>query len=117
MRIINYVSYNVRSWFAICDGWILMRFFVFQGSLLLNVKVWLRVFEKCSKFCLYSSKFLIFLYTETWQVSSVPMELPNPSETQIWKGENESVHHHQHIFLSASVRYCCYCSLLQWMLR
>ena len=102
MRIINYVNYNVRSWFAICDGWILICFFVFQGSLLLNVKVWSRVFEKCSKFYLYSSKFFIFLYTETFQ-------LPNPSETQIWKGENESVHRHQHIFLSASVRYYIGC--------
>ena len=94
IRIINYVNYNVRSWFAICDGWILIRFFVFQGLLLLNVKVWSRVFEKRSKFYLYSSKFFIFLCTETWQVSSVPMELPNPSETQIWEGENESVHRH-----------------------
>ena len=63
MRIINYVNYNVRSWFAICDGWILIRFFVFQGSLLLNVKVWSHIFEKRSKFYLYSSKFFIFLQT------------------------------------------------------
>ena len=29
----------------------------------------------------------------------VPLELPNPEETQIWKGENESVHSHQHLIL------------------
>ena len=61
----------------ICDGWILICFLCFKVRC-----VWSRVFEKRSKFYLYSSKFFIFLYTETWQVSSVPIELPNPSETQ-----------------------------------
>ena len=29
----------------------------------------------------------------------VPIELPNPEETQIWEGENESVRYRQHLFL------------------
>ena len=29
----------------------------------------------------------------------VPIELPNPEETQIWEAENESVRHRQHLFL------------------
>ena len=29
----------------------------------------------------------------------VLIELPNPEETQIWEGENESVRSRQHIFL------------------
>ena len=29
----------------------------------------------------------------------VPIELPNPEETQIWEGKNESVHYRQHLFL------------------
>ena len=29
----------------------------------------------------------------------VPLELPDPEETQIWKDENESVHSHQHLIL------------------
>ena len=70
-------------------------FFCISRFASLNFNVLSRVFEKRSKFYLYSSKFFIFLYTvKTWQVSSVPIELANPSETQIWKGENELVHHH-----------------------
>ena len=29
----------------------------------------------------------------------VPIELPNPEETQMWEGENESVRYRQHLFL------------------
>ena len=29
----------------------------------------------------------------------VPIELPNPEETRIWEGENESVRYRQHLFL------------------
>ena len=29
----------------------------------------------------------------------VPLELPDPEETQIWKGENESVCSRQHLIL------------------
>ena len=29
----------------------------------------------------------------------VPIELPNPEETLIWEGENESLRYRQHLFL------------------
>ena len=29
----------------------------------------------------------------------VPLGLPNPEETQIWEGKNESVRSHQHLIL------------------
>ena len=29
----------------------------------------------------------------------VPLELPNPQETQIWEGEDELAHSHQHLIL------------------
>ena len=35
----------------------------------------------------------------------VPIELPNPQETQIWKGENKSVLSRQHFNFPASARY------------
>ena len=35
----------------------------------------------------------------------VPIELPNPQETQIWKGENKSALSRQHLI-------CSFCSLL-----
>ena len=37
----------------------------------------------------------------------VPIELPNPEETQIWEAENQSVHSRQHFDLAASAHYCC----------
>ena len=37
----------------------------------------------------------------------VPIELPNPEETQTWEGENQLVHSRQHFDLAASARYCC----------
>ena len=32
------------------------------------------------------------------QRAIVPIELPNPEETQTWESENESVRYHQHLF-------------------
>ena len=44
---------------------------------------------KNSKFYIYGSKFFhLLLYNEAWQVLIVPVELPNPEETQIWESEN-----------------------------
>ena len=49
----------------------------------------------------------------------VSIELLNPEETQIWKGENESVSSRQHLFLSLSI-YALHCRLYltskDWML-
>ena len=46
-----------------------------------------------------------------------PIELPNPEETQIWEGENESAHSRQHFNFAASARYCClYSTSKDWML-
>ena len=79
MRIINYVNSKVRSWFAICDRWISIHFFVFQGSLLLNVNV-CRVFLKSavsftfialsflSSYILKYGKFQVFLWSFQIQV-------------------------------------------------
>ena len=48
-----------------------------------------RVILKNSKFYIYRSKFFhLLLYNEAWQVLIVPVELPNPEETQIWESEN-----------------------------
>ena len=33
----------------------------------------------------------------------VPIELPNPVETQIWEGENESIRPRQHLILQLPV--------------
>ena len=47
----------------------------------------------------------------------VPIELPNPEETQVWEGENKSVHSRQHFNFVASARYCClYSTSKDWML-
>ena len=73
-------------------------------------------FEKHRKFYL-SSKFFFFnsLY---WNVASldskdenVPIELPNPEETQIRNGENELVRSRQHLHLLTNNWQT------QWMLR
>ena len=44
------------------------------------------------------------LLTETWQVYDsqgevVPIELPNPQETQIWESENKSALSRKHLIL------------------
>ena len=47
----------------------------------------------------------------------VPIELPNPEETQVWEGENKSVHSCEHFNFVASARYCClYSTSKDWML-
>ena len=54
------------------------------------------------------------------QVEIVSIELLNPEETQIWKGENESVSSCQDLFLFLFI-YAPYCRLYltskDWMLR
>ena len=54
------------------------------------------------------------------QVEIVSIELLNPEETQIWKGENESVSSRQDLFLFLFI-YALYCRLYltskDWMLR
>ena len=55
-RLWEYSYYNVRPWFAICDGWILICFLCFKVRC-----VWSRVSEKRSNFYLYSSKFFYLL--------------------------------------------------------
>ena len=54
------------------------------------------------------------------QVKIVSIELLNPEETQIWKGENESVSSRQDLFLFLFI-YAPYCRLYltskDWMLR
>ena len=87
---------------------------VFLSSFLWNFRVRLRVFEKRSKFYL-SSKFFYLLYTETWQVKIVPIELPNPEETQIWEGENESVRSRQHLLLQLLLVIAAFILQSQWM--
>ena len=98
----------------VCDFWSI-RFFVFQGSLLLNFRVRSRVFEKRIKFYLYSFIFTIFFYTEAWQVKIVPIELPE--ETQIWKGENELARSRQHLLSQLLLVMTAFIWQTQWMLQ
>ena len=54
------------------------------------------------------------------EVEIVSIELLNPEETQIWKGENESVSSRQHLFLFLFIyALCCrlYLTSEDWMLR
>ena len=86
-------SEPLRKWKAmICDLW-LVDFNPFCVFLCIKVRCF--VFEKHLKFYLSSKFFLTFLY---WNVASlnfkpeiVPIQLPNPEETQKWKGENELI--------------------------
>ena len=41
------------------------------------------------------------------QGESIPIGLPNPEETQIWDGENESARSRQHFNFEGSACYCC----------
>ena len=65
------------------------------------------MFLKSSKFYFYSSKF--FLASLYWYMVSlyVPLELPNPEETQIWERMTEK---NRYVF--ASIYVYSFCSLL-----
>ena len=60
--------------------------------------------------------FFCFIYTETWQVWIVPIELPNPEETQIWEGENETVPSRQRLLLQLLLVIPAFILQTQWML-
>ena len=67
---------------------------MFQGLFLLNFRV-------CVILRLNSQVFFLSSYWNTesldFQGEIVPVELPNPEETQIWEDENESARSRQHL--------------------
>ena len=85
---------------VVCDLW-LVDFDPFCVFLCFKVRCF--VFEKHRKFYLSSKIFLTSLH---WNMASldskgeiVPIELPNPEETQLRKGENEPVRSRWHLHL------------------
>ena len=86
---------NKRSAFVICDWWISIRFVCFCVSRL--DALFLKSFTLALRF---------FLSSLHWNMASldfkgeiVPIELPNPEETQLRKGENEPVRSRWHSHL------------------
>ena len=82
---------NKKSWFLGCNWWILIRFVCLCVSRF---------------FALFLKSTVSFLSSLDWNMASldsqgeiVPIELPIPEETQIQKGENESVRSRQHLYL------------------
>ena len=67
---------------------------MFQGLFLLNFRV-------CVILRFNSQVFFLSSYWNTesldFQGEIVPVELPNPEETQIWEDENESARSRQHL--------------------
>ena len=79
----------------ICDLW-LVDFDLFCVFLCFKVRC-VRVFSRFSS-QVFSPSYRNMANSDS-QGEIVPLELPDPEETQIWKDENESVHSHQHLIL------------------
>ena len=112
---------NKGSWFVIGGFRSVLCVSVLKGTLLLNFSILSRFFfffEKRNKFYLSYKFFLFFnMASLDFQGEILPIELPNPEETQIREGESESVRSRQHLHLQLLLVYIAAFFDKQWMLR